>query len=284
MTDRTPKWRDMDVETRARAYSPSSVLNGSIDPFIQAYVDKSAAAYDAFRHVQTINYGPKSSNSIDLLMPSQAAPAPLHIFIHGGYWQQLSKRESFFSAVDTLARGIGFAAIDYTLAPQASLDDIVSECCTAVSYLYENAAKLGIDHDKIIVSGSSAGAQLAAMCCLKLPQAKRPKGLILLSGIYDLEPLIGTYINDAVGMDIETARRNSPMLADVANFPNTIIAWGAQETDEFKRQSQTFADHLTNADVPVTSFEVEARNHFDIVMDLANDTKLGRATNGLFAF
>ena len=203
----------MDAATRAQAYSPSSVLDGPIDPFIQAYVDKSAAAYAAFDNVQTIKYGPKSSNSIDLLMPFGSKLAPLHIFIHGGYWQLLSKRDSFFPAPDTLKRGMGFAAIDYTLAPDASLDDIVSECCDAIECLHDNAARFGYDPSAFILSGSSAGAHLAAMCCLKLPANRRPKGLALLSGIYELEPLIGTYINDAVGMDIDVAKRNSPMLA-----------------------------------------------------------------------
>ncbi|WP_390913482.1 alpha/beta hydrolase fold domain-containing protein [Pseudosulfitobacter sp. SM2401] len=277
MNNRTPQWRTMDAATRAQAYSPSSVLDGPIDPFIQAYVDKSAAAYAAFENVQTIKYGFKSSNSIDLLMPSGSKLAPLHIFIHGGYWQLLSKRDSFFPAPDTLKRGMGFAAIDYTLAPDASLDDIVSECCDAIECLHDNAAQLGYDPSAFILSGSSAGAHLAAMCCLKLPAIRRPKGLALLSGIYELEPLIGTYINDAVGMDVDVAKRNSPMRANLSGFPNTVIAWGAQETDEFKRQSNQFADHLIQADATVTRLEAPERNHFDIVMDLVNDTELGCA-------
>lgn len=273
----------MDDETRSRAYSPSSVLDGPIDPYIQMYIDQSAAAYAVLPNVQTLQYGPKTSNTLDLVMPAGKAPAPLHVFIHGGYWQQLGKRDSFFPALEMLALGAGFAALDYTLAPDATLDEIVDECCAALSYLHENAEHLGINPQATVVSGISAGAHLAAMCCLRLPSHQCPSAALLLSGVYELEPLIGTYINDAVQLDLASAKRNSPLLADVKGFPRTVIAWGGNETSEFKRQSQNFTQHLQTAGIDVESFEVAGRNHFDIVLDLANDTRLGRAGAALLA-
>lgn len=271
-----PKWREMGDEERAIYYSPSSALHGPVDPYIRAYVDDSKAAYKSCPDVITRAYGAAASNSYDFVAPKSVAPVPCHVFIHGGYWQQLSKRESFFPAKDSLGAGMAFAAVDYTLAPHATLDDIVNECGSAIARIKLDAEDLNIDPERIIVSGSSAGAHLAAMSCLKLPIDLRPKGLVLLSGVYELEPLIGTYINDAVGMDTECARRNSPMFGDLRNFPQTLIAWGEHETDEFKRQSSKFAALLKASACNVESFEVAGRNHFDIVADLANKTVLGR--------
>ena len=282
MDDSTPKWRGMDDQTRADAYSPSTALpDGDLMPFIQAYTDESAKAYAAHPEFQTLSYGPKPTNILDIVVPEASGLVPLHIFIHGGYWQQLSKQDSFFAAPQFLTQGHGFAAIGYTLAPDASVSEIVSECTTAVTLLMDKAAELGIDAQRIVLSGSSAGAQLAAMCCLKLPADKQPSSVVLLSGVYELEPLLGIYVNDAVKMDLTEAKRNSPALQNLSNFPKTVIAWGGQETQEFKRQSRYFASLLNAAGRSVETLEVSARNHFDIIFDLANDSKLGRKANAL---
>lgn len=273
----TPQWRNMSGAELADAYSPSTALEGNdLATFIQQYKSASKSAYASLRDVQTISYGPKPSNTIDVVTPGATPPVPIHVFIHGGYWQELSKRESFFPAIDTLSRGFAFAAVDYTLAPEASIDEIVEECCAALICIAEQARTLGIDRERIIVSGSSAGAHLAAMCCLRLPRQIRLKAVALISGIYELEPLVRTYINDAVGMDLECAKRNSPALADLGSFPPAIIAWGESETEEFKRQSRHFADLLTASSASVDTLEVRHRNHFDVVFDIANQSELGQ--------
>jgi arylformamidase len=106
-------------------------------------------------------------------------------------------------------------------------------------------------------------------------------GLALMSGIYDVVPLVDTYINDAVGMDRDTARRNSPLLQvtragdEPASSPPAppipaVIAWGEHETAAFKQQSTAFADAWQRSGAPVTRLEAAGRNHFDIVHDLAD--------------
>lgn len=279
--DIRPRWHDMDTAMLAAQYSPSSVLDGGLEPYLAAYRERSAAAYRTAGDVTTIRYGPGPAHSIDVARPRSPRPAPLLVFIHGGYWQELSKLDSFFLAPASLARGMAFAAIDYTLAPQATLDEIVAECCAAVTELVDDADLLGIDPRRVVLSGSSAGAQLAAMCGLLLPPTHRPAGIVAVSGVYELEPLLGTYVNDAVGMDVHDARRNSPGLADLSGFPPTVVAWGEHETDEFKRQGRSFATRLAGAGSPVTTLEVRGRNHFDVVHDIAGRTELGNHTAGL---
>lgn len=118
-------WRTMELETLERAYSPSSALDGPIDPFIKAYADKSREAYEKCSNMISLRYGDKSAHAIDFVTPQTSKPVPLMIFIHGGYWQQLSKMDSFFPAPDALSRGMAYAAVDYTLCPDATLDEIV---------------------------------------------------------------------------------------------------------------------------------------------------------------
>ena len=281
----------MGSEALGQAYSPSSCVDGDIGRFIAEYVDRSNAARQQCRNsgqpIHEIRYGPGSSQTIDLVVPEAAGtetavghaadPVPLVVFIHGGYWQELSKIESFFAAHDCLEAGFAFAAVDYSLAPEATLDEIATECGAALGALVTAAPQHHIDPTRIVVAGSSAGAHLAAM--VGLGPGWRPAATVLVSGVFDLEPLIDTYINDAVGLDLLAAQRNSPALAELASFPPTVIAYGDNETAEFKRQSNEFASLLRTAGTEVTTIEVPGRNHFDVILDLCDPaTVLGRHT------
>lgn len=277
-------WRRYQAREREVEYSPSSAIGGDYQRYVRAYTDESMQARSHCRQVSSYQYGKLLSQSLDLAVPTKPEeddPPPLLVFIHGGYWQELSKRESFFAAADCVRTGIAFAAIDYTLAPEADLDQIVSECRDALVWLHRRAASLGFDRNRIFVAGSSAGAHLAAMtafgCANRLQEGLA--GLVLVSGIYELEPLIGTSVNDKLGLDVDAARRNSPLLHPVPGFPPAIVCWGEVETSEFKRQSRAFANHLDQSGIPVRTFEVPAKNHFDIILDLARPpARLGRET------
>lgn len=279
-------WRSFSTEERQREYSPSSCVGGDISPFLSAYAGQSQASRQACEEagapVVEVRYGRAASHTIDLVVPASTEPCPLVVFIHGGYWQELSKRESFFGAADCIAAGVAYAAIDYTLAPAASIDQIVQECHLAVTALRSLADSHQLDPHRLVVCGSSAGAHLAAMVGLGAPDGFRPAAVVLVSGIFELEPLIGTSINNALGLDVESARQSSPALADLAGFPPAAIAYGDNETSEFKRQSDDFAAQLVTAGVAVTENEIRSRNHFDVILDLCNpNSVLGSELYGL---
>jgi len=285
MTTR-PRWRQLSSPERQREYSPSSLTNDTFEPFVAEYVRRSAEARTMANQsgsaVVELAYGLGPAHSVDLVVPVGDGPFPLFVYIHGGYWQALSKRESFFCATDCLSAGVAFAAVDYTLAPDAGLDAIVDECRQALRVLRDSATENRIDPDQIVVAGSSAGGHLAAMMGLGLDDGWRPAAVVSVSGIFELEPLIGTSINEAVGLDTHAARRNSPMLADLAGFPPSVLAWGQIETDEFKRQSRHFASLLTTAGTSASTVEVAARNHFNVVHDLCDrQTILGAIVHEL---
>jgi arylformamidase len=204
---------------------------------------------------------------------------------------------------------VAFAAVEYTLAPGASVAGIVDQARRSVAWLARNAVLLGVDRRRIVVSGHSAGAHLAAMVLLAewetafgLPH-DTVAGAVLVSGIYDLEPLVGTYVNDALRLDATAARAVSPLhlspLERPARLPASpeprlpvmlsrgpapsrpipaVVAWGEVETSEFERQSLEFAASWAALGHPVDVFEVAARNHFDVILDLGEpDTQLGAA-------
>jgi len=273
-------WLNLSEAEREREYSPSSCIGGDYMPFIEAYIDRSAQAHTANPPV-SLSYGSSNTQSIDLFLPSGArGPVPVLVFIHGGYWQELSKKESAFAAPACLDQGFAFAAIDYTLAPQATVSDIVAECRAAIAFLAHHGSDHGIDPDRMVVAGSSAGGHLAAMVALGGEARNCIRGAVMVSGVFALEPLIGTSINEALGLDAPAARASSPLLQDLEGFPPSVICWGENETDQFKRQSTVFAQHLRDAaGASVEEFESPGRNHFDVILDLTDpDTPLGRAT------
>jgi arylformamidase len=268
-------WAGLDDNARGVAFSPSTFVDGDFGPFIQAYKDQSAKAYALHPRVETLSYGAGAMQTVDLFLPESDAPAPLHLFIHGGYWQELSKRESCFAALDSLALGMAFGAIDYPLAPDAQLEEIVDCCDAALGAVLDASPRLGLDPGRIVVSGSSAGAHLAAILAGCGAAGEKINGLVLLSGIYDLRPLVGTYINDALGLAEDRAALLSPQLQPLRAMPATLIAWAEHEPEAFKHQSRAFAEKLVQEGADVESLEVTGHNHFDIVHRLADPTALG---------
>lgn len=279
-------WAHLTDAEREREYSPSSCLpDGDYRPFIDQYQTASLAAWSQLEvlpgaRTSVVAYGQSAAQTIDVALPALSGPAPpLLVFIHGGYWQELSKRESRFGASDCVARGWAFAAVDYTLAPAADVATIVDECRQGLRALQAEASTLGFDPGRVFVAGSSAGAHLAAMVALDPDRAGPPvRGTVLVSGIYELAPLVGTSINDALGLDVAAAERVSPLRAPLTGFPPALVAYGENETGEFKAQSHDFARALDTVGTPVSLLEVPGRNHFDVVLDLAKPrTLLGEA-------
>ena len=286
----TVQFTDAD---REREYSPSSCIGGNYAPFLQAYADLSAQALDLHAVRRDLSYGVEPRQKLDLFLPAPddgavavaGTPRPaLLVFIHGGYWQELSKDQSLFAAPGALAEGAAFAAVDYTLAPHATVHDMALECRTALRWLHAHADEFGYDPSRIVVSGSSAGAHLAAMAGLRswADDADLPAGLpaasVLVSGVYDLLPLIGTSINDALSLTSADVTAISPLRMSALGAPPSVVCWGEIETGEFKRQSQAYADVLAAAGALTDRFEIPARNHFDVIIDLTTPgTLLGDA-------
>jgi arylformamidase len=255
---------------REKNYSPSSAIGGNYQPFIQAYIDRSKLAYEQVKCTKDLRYGTAERALMDYFPAPKKADgkAPgLLVFIHGGYWQELSKNESSYLAPAWHAAGFAHAVVGYTLAPQASLFEIVAQCRAAVAYLRNQAAQLGHDASNIVVAGSSAGGYLAAACASD--EALALRGFVPISGVFDLRPLVGTSINDAVGLTLEEAAQLS-MLTKDASRVSSVIAWGQIETDAFKKQSQALATHLHAQGQRCTELELPGRNHFDVVHELGD--------------
>jgi arylformamidase len=212
-----------------------------------------------------LRYGDAERNRIDIF-PAES-PGPLLIFVHGGYWQLREKERFRFLAAGPLAHGIGVAFVGYTLAPQKPLDQIVGEVRAAVSWCATHAAQYGADPQQIYLSGWSAGGHLTAMC-LQEPV----KGALAISGIFDLEPIRLSYINEKLKLDEAQARRNSPLLNLPTKAPPLTVAYGTAELLELQRQSDEFGSAWLKAGLPGRLMSLAGHNHYTILEQLASPT------------
>ncbi len=205
-----------------------------------------------------LRYGKDERNRIDYFVARR--DGPVLVFIHGGYWQARAKEVFSFVAEGPLAWGINVALVGYTLAPQKRLDGIVAEIHAALDWLGSSIGMLGGDKNRLLVSGWSAGGHLTAMA-MSHPAVK---GGLAISGIYDLEPMRLSYVNDKLRLDEAEVRRNSPML--LADSGKSIsIAYGADELPELCRQSEDYATRLGGK-----AAAVPRRDHFTVLEELAS--------------
>ncbi len=190
---------ELDRQYSARGTVPD------VQPYMTAYRTRTEAVQRAIPCHRNIPYGPTPAERLDIY----PATGPVFIFIHGGYWRALDAADSGFMAEAMTKSGICTVALNYTLAPLATLDQIVAECRAALAWVVTHIAEYGGDPARIHIGGSSAGAHLAAM--LAASSADTIKSLTLLSGLYDLTHIPRTHINEWMRLDAEAAQRNSPL-------------------------------------------------------------------------
>jgi len=264
-----PDWRNLSQDVLDSGLNNGAAVVGSGD-MVGGW--KKLSADMRARHSAHLNlqYGPRERNRIDFL---KAAPnAPTLLFIHGGYWQMRSKDAFTLFAAGAMAHGINVALIGYTLAPDATLEQIVAEIHAGIDYLAHRLPELGAGANRLVASGWSAGGHLTAMAMMN----PHIKGGVAISGIYDLEPIRHSYLNVKLGLDEAMSRRNSPMMqAEGPMKPLSLVVGGA-ELPLLRKQTADFAAHRAKYGLPVIYEEIPGTNHFTIMDEMASPS--GRIT------
>jgi arylformamidase len=228
-----------------------------------------------------VPYGPSHGERVNLY-PAAKSGAPVLVFIHGGYWQRLDKNDFDYVVEPFVAVGAAVVNVNYTLAPRATMDEIVRQVRAAIAWTWREAKSFNGDPARIHVTGHSAGGHLTAMAALTPWEGFAPglpanvvKSAVAISGLYELDPVRHTYLNDALKLDAAAARRNSPALFVRKGAAPLGLAVGAGETQEFLRQQRDFAKVLETAGGAPETVEIVGRHHFDVIHDLADPgTKL----------
>ena len=269
-------YRDFDGAQLEWQYSPRAHTPDH-DAAIAEGLAHSTAYRETARNARyDIAYGASASETLDLFLPDDPRGAPVELYIHGGFWRSRDKKDFSHLAAPLVDAGGISAIANYDLCPSVTLDEIVRQMRACIAWLHRNIAGYGGDPARIHVCGHSAGGHLTAMMLATdwpdfdpaLP-ADTVKSAIPVSGVFDLEPILNTSVQDDVRLDTQSARRNSPALLPAAAGPRVAVAVGADESEEFRRQSRDYAESLRRQGLEAECFEMPARNHFNIMTDSA---------------
>ena len=224
-----------------------------------------------------IAYGRHPRQKLDLFRTPRRRHATVGYF-HAGYWQSRDKSGFRFLAPPLMADGFDVAIINYPLSPDMGVHDIVaaaSVSLAALAALTENAP--------LILVGHSAGAQIA----VELGMYARTvdcmvTGIMAISGVFDLAPLIGTSVNEKLALDAVAARAASPLHRVVSGAPPAIFAVGALETRAFRDQTARMSEAWAGAGNASAHVTVPDADHFSILNELSRENGiLSAAIRGL---
>ena len=217
------------------------------------FARRSTATLAALPHERDVRYAEHERCRFDLF---PAGPgAPVIAYYHAGYWQGRDKDLFLFLAEPFVQAGITWAAVNYPLCPETSLDELMVAAREAIQSI---RARTG---GRVVAAGHSAGGHIAA----ELGLAGLADGVAALSGVYDLTPLLATPLNDALQLDAAAARRHSPVSRVSAVVPACFIVGGA-ETPAFQAQNAAMAAAWPGS----TALTAEGADHFTLLERLAD--------------
>ncbi|WP_445503761.1 alpha/beta hydrolase [Microvirga sp. G4-2] len=262
-------YRGMDKIALDAAYdNPRAVGLPVLQQIMADWAARSRDIASAARLTE-IRYGDGERNRIDIFKASRSSGfhgRATIAFIHGGYWRSQDKETYRFLAKGALERGLNFANIEYTLAPHQTIGGIVQEIRQAINCLNRHLNQVIPDHSLLHISGHSAGGHLVATT---LNERGVSSGTSI-SGIFDLEPIRLSYLNEEVRLTPDDVARYSPQHHIPALSPPLIIAYGEAELPELCRQSEDFHIALDAGKLASKLLRLPQHHHFSILEELAD--------------
>ncbi len=215
-------------------------------------------------------YGDTPRQYLDLFHPAAGDGGPLALFIHGGWWRSLDPSMFSHMARGMNAHGVAVAVLGYDLCPNVTVADIIEQIRRACLFLWQRLNR------PLLACGHSAGGHLAAaMVATDWPALypKAPAGLVpsgyAISGVFDLTVLVTLSPNQDMRLTQEDARKASPLFWPPPAGRTLDVTVGAQESSEFRRQSQALAK-AWQGPVQTCYEEIAGANHFTVVDPLTD--------------
>jgi arylformamidase len=230
---------EIDLQYGTQRWVPDAVAEA------RHYVERSAHARETLRCTLDVPFGPTLDETLDVFEADRPG-SPVFVFIHGGYWRANTSKEFSCVALGPQALGFTTVVVNYSLCPKVGIEEITRQCRAAVAWVARNIERHGGDPSRIVLGGHSAGGHLVAMC-LQTRWAEEyglPRdplaAAVLVSGLYDLEPLRYSYLQPLIQLDDRIVRRYSPLSGVRSCATPALITWGGAESDEYARQAATY--------------------------------------------
>ncbi len=194
-------------------------------------------------------------------------------YYHAGYWQARDKSLFRFLAAALAEAGLDVAVVNYPLCPDVTMPELIEAVQGSVPAVLAYAASIGRGGAGLIAAGHSAGAHIAAELALgDWPSGSPIIGVAGLSGVYDLEPLVGTALNDKLRLTPDVAREVSPVHRVGPGLPPALFVVGGLETPAFQAQSLEMHAAWTGAGNLSDCIVVTGEDHFSLLCQLVRNS------------
>lgn len=234
---------------------------------LAAYEAESLAAVATESCVLDVRYGPLERQTFDFFAARGKARGTLAYF-HAGYWQSRDKATFRFIAPAFTAAGLNVALVNYPLCPNVSLPELVEAARACVPAIRAHAAECDPDRLPLVLSGHSAGAHIAVE--LALSDGRDIAGVVAMSGIFDLAPLVATSLNEKLQLDLAGAAACSPVHHVHAHAAPALIVVGEEETPAFIEQSRRFHSAWIDAGNRSALHIAPQADHFSLLRQFAS--------------
>jgi acetyl esterase len=212
--------------------------------------------------------------------PIEAGELPAMLYLHGGGWVLFSIDTHDRLMREYAARaGIVVVGLDYRLSPEHKFPAALDDSVAALAWMCDESASLGIDPERLLVGGDSAGANLAVALCLSLRDGAgaMPAGMLLNYGAFSPEHLPSYERFGGTGFMLEPDEmdrfwrdytgdpamladpRVAPLRADLHALPSAFVA--VAECDILADCNHAFAARLGEAGVPVECVTYRGATH-----------------------
>ncbi|MES0882376.1 alpha/beta hydrolase [Roseibium sp. SCP14] len=243
-------------------------------PIARLHLLKNVIQSHLVQHVQKclldVSYGDSSGQKLDIF-PAKKAGSPVFVFVHGGYFRALDKRQYRYIAQPLAKLGYTVVLVNYDLAPQVTVSEIVQQVVKSFEWVEANIHRWNGDTDRLTLCGHSVGAFLVTKILeTACPKESGVENAILLSGLYDLGPMKRSFLNQDLHLrDADVSMLNARTEA-LKTQVNLLVAVGGNETEQFVSQSRKFSQDLENAGIHNDLWILQGLNHYTMSRLLSN--------------
>lgn len=263
------------MELRDGAWHDRMYNNRELVPEYAAFLGRWASESERARATGPceldIAYGNGPNETLDVF-PAPHGGAPVLVFIHGGYWRALDKKDHSFIGPAFTRDGACVVVPNYALAPAVTVPQIVLQVARAVAWTWHHIGRYGGDRKRIVVAGHSAGGHLAAMslaCLWPQLDAALPrdavKSALAISGLHDLDPIMRTpFLQPDLRLTPEQVAQASPARLPAPKQGTLYAVAGGDESAEYHRQCRLVHETWGARRVPACEI-LPGLNHFSVL-------------------
>ncbi|XP_057293498.1 kynurenine formamidase-like [Hydractinia symbiolongicarpus] len=258
-----------------KQYNPSfwSKRYATREEVIQNFIDVATKRSEKTRRNITseldISYGTSKRQRIDIFYPdenkNEKPKDSIIVYIHGGYWQEGDKSLYSFAAKQFVCNGFAFVVIGYDLTPEVTIPQIIEQIETALIVIKDK-----FKSTKLILLGHSAGAHASVAVADRGNVSV--DALFLVSGVYDLLPLINTSINDTLRLSKESAACLN-LMKPIKGVNIIFVCIGENDSPEFYRQSKVFSQKQSSETLS-GFYTVDNEDHFSIILSMYDENAM----------